>query len=77
MADFGTLEYYENEVHNYRIEKVILISALKHIIKNETESLQDAVVIDKILDKLHYTNMWIEDYSAKIKELLLQKGKSE
>ena len=83
MAEFGTIEFYEEQLQEQRNEKTIYIHALKNLLR-EQDNRQDNRryvdnywLIDIIIEKIQSINYWIKSHIEKINELSRQKDKSE
>lgn len=66
MANYGTLEFHQEELAKKLKDKEVLYNALENIMRKGYFSFEK---LDYIVDKLHYMNMEIKHYKEKIAEL--------
>jgi pyruvate-formate lyase-activating enzyme len=66
MANYGTLEFYQEELAQKLKDKEVLYNALENIMRKGYFSFEK---LDYIVEKIHYMNMDIKHYKDKIAEL--------
>lgn len=66
MANYGTLEFYQEEIAQKLKDKEVLYNALENIMRKGYFSFEK---LDYIVEKIHYMNMDIKHYKGKIAEL--------
>lgn len=66
MANYGTLEFYQEELAQKLKDKEVLYNALENIMRKGYFSFEK---LDYIVDKIHYMNVEIKHYKGKIDEL--------
>lgn len=66
MANYGTLEFYQEELAQKLKDKEVLYNALENIMRKGYFSFEK---LDYIVEKIHYMNMDIKHYKDKITEL--------
>jgi hypothetical protein len=66
MANYGTLEFYQEELAQKLKDKEVLYNALENIMRKGYFSFEK---LDYIVEKLNYMNIEIEHYKDKIAEL--------
>lgn len=73
MAQYGTIEYYQEEIDNKEIEKQILLNALAFEARKDYPNFE---IIDTIAVKLNDVNSTLRWVTKEI-ETLREKDKSE
>lgn len=66
MANYGTIEFYQEELAQKLKDKEVLYNALENITRKGYFSFEK---LDYIVDKIHYMNVEIKHYKDKIAEL--------
>ena len=74
MADYGTTEYYLEEIDKEQIEKEILLNALENICKN---NMKDLHLIDIVVGKISSINTTIKWDKDRLEELIRKKEQGE
>lgn len=74
MADYGTIEYYLEEIDKEQIEKEILLNALENICKN---NMKDLHLIDIVVSKISSTNTTMKWDKDRLEELITKKEQGE
>lgn len=76
MAQYGTIEWYQEEIEELETKKEILLNALENVAKKEFSNFN---LIDKIASKIADTNSSLKWKKEELGTLYLEKleGKSE
>ena len=76
MAEYGTIEYYQEQVKELETKKEILLNALENVARKDFFNFN---LIDKIAEEISGTNNSLKWKEEEIKKLYLEKleGKSE
>ena len=77
MAEYGSIEFYQEEMKRHLLEKTVCEHALKNIVR---ESVDNEEVFDLVVERLHSANRdieWCKEKLAEIYKQKLEKGKSE
>lgn len=76
MAEYGTVEYYQEEVKELETKKEILLNALENVARKDFSNFN---LIDKIAEEISSTNSSLKWKEEELKKLYLEKleGKSE
>lgn len=76
MAQYGTVEYYQEEIKELETKKEILLNALENVARKDFSNFN---LIDKIAEEISSTNSSLKWKEEELKKLYLEKleGKSE
>ena len=76
MAEYGTIEYYQEQTKELATKKEILLNALENVARKEFPNFN---LIDKIAEEISSTNSSLKWKEEEVKKLYLEKleGKSE
>jgi hypothetical protein len=80
MAEYGTIEYHQEQLNKNLQEKAIYCNALKNIVREEScGAIIDTEIFDLIIDKIYSAKINIIWNKEELKKLYLEKleGKSE
>ena len=66
MAEYGTKEFYEEELERALKEKDVLYGAMESFARHDTLTYER---LDFIVDKAHYNNMAIHCFTKEIEKL--------
>ena len=75
MAEYGTIEYYQEQIKELETKKEILLNALENVARKD---FSDFNLIDKIAEEISSTNKSLEWKRKDLEKLYLEKleGKS-
>lgn len=76
MAEYGTIEWYQEQVKELETKKEILLNALENVARKDFSNFN---LIDKIAEEIASTNNSLKWKEEELKKLYLEKleGKSE
>lgn len=74
MAEYGTIEYFQEQLNKNLQEKAIYLNALKNIVREQTcGAITDTELFELIVDKIYSANTNIKWNKDRLKELYLEK----
>ena len=75
MAEYGTIEYYQEQIKELETKKEILLNALENVARKDFSNFN---LIDKIVEEISSTNRSLEWKRKDLENLYLEKleGKS-
>jgi hypothetical protein len=81
MAEYGTIEYFQEQLNKNLKEKAIYCNALKNIVREEgCGAIIDGELFELIVDRIYFANVNIKFNKGELAKLYqeeLEKGKSE
>lgn len=74
MAEYGTIEYFQEQLNKNLQEKAIYCNALKNIVREEScGAIIDGELFELIVNKIYSANTNIKWNEDRLKELYLEK----